>query len=47
MCLDADGQPDYIGGRKAVFAAWFFESIHSMTTASTTETTMYDLQCSC
>ena len=32
MRLDANGQPDYIGERKAAIAAWFSESIHTMTT---------------
>lgn len=32
MQLDAQGQPEYIGERKAAIAAWFSESIHTMTT---------------
>jgi len=32
MCLDADGQPGYIGERKAAIAAWFSESIQTVTT---------------
>jgi N-acyl homoserine lactone hydrolase len=32
MRLDAAGQPEYIGERKAAIAAWFSESIHQATT---------------
>lgn len=32
MCLDADGQPQYLGDRKAAIAVWFSESIHTMDT---------------
>ncbi len=32
MQLDAQGQPDYVGERKAGIEAWFSESIHTMTT---------------
>lgn len=32
MCLDGEGRPYYLGERKAAIAAWFNESIHTMTT---------------
>lgn len=32
MCLDANGQPQYLGQRKAAITAWFGESIHTMST---------------
>jgi glyoxylase-like metal-dependent hydrolase (beta-lactamase superfamily II) len=32
MTLDAQGQPQYLGSRKAGIAAWFSESIHEMHT---------------
>lgn len=32
MCLDCTGKPQYLGQRKAAIAAWFSESIHTMST---------------
>jgi hypothetical protein len=32
MRLDSAGNPEYMGERKAAIAAWFSESIHTMTT---------------
>jgi N-acyl homoserine lactone hydrolase len=37
MVLADDGQPLYLGERKAAIAAWFSESIHAMSTIDLTE----------
>jgi glyoxylase-like metal-dependent hydrolase (beta-lactamase superfamily II) len=41
MVLGEDGQPRYLGERKAAIAAWFSESIHAMSTIDLTESGVF------